>query len=375
MSREEEYKILKRLEGEWKWIARDNDTNLWVYKKEPNKHYWVNVWSDGSGGEHLPEELFRFIQWSDSEPHNIAKLIKGYESEETKVKDIKWFKEKFYKSVDRIEKAAMEGGGVFKYIHIDYIKNLIDQLDEPESLSQEWIDEHTWNNHSIRRPFVYVDDLQNIVVPNQEITEEQAYNKIAESFPASAKEIVLVLEKYYSGMLTGFSEELRESIVRAFDVEATSKTIEVLTGMTLEQIAEEARDGEIVLKKEQPIVPKYVADWISRHSGRFDLFPALKRLENNALSWDDVYEWYRGNTSKFVNAYLTGEYETEEQKYVIKLDDEVYLQRYEIDNKNIVTPFRIVGYLKEAAIKFNDKKRAEKVAELVEGKIEKVEDK
>ena len=133
----EEYELLKGLDDKWKWIARDNDTNLWVYKKEPNKHYWVNVWSDGSGGEHLPEELFRFIQWSDSEPHNIAKLIKGYESEETKVKDIKWFKEKFYKSVDRIEKAAMEGGGVFKYIHIDYIKNLINQLDEPEVLSSD----------------------------------------------------------------------------------------------------------------------------------------------------------------------------------------------------------------------------------------------
>ena len=76
---------------------------------------------------------------------------------------------------------------------------------------------------------------------------------------------------------------------------------------------------------------------------------------------------------KLARAWLYG-YTVEEQKYVIKLDDESYLQRYEIDNKNIVTPFRIVGHLKEVAIKFDNKERAEKVAELVEGKVEELEE-
>ena len=66
------------------------------------------------------------------------------------------------------------------------------------------------------------------------------------------------------------------------------------------------------------MIPQFVADWISERNEIFDLYPALKRLENSALSWEDVYEWYRKNTSKFVNAYLTGKYEVEEeQKYYV----------------------------------------------------------
>lgn len=40
-------------------------------------------------------------------------------------------------------------------------------LDNQEVLSQEWIDEHKYN-HYIGKPFVYVDDLQSLIVPKQE---------------------------------------------------------------------------------------------------------------------------------------------------------------------------------------------------------------
>ena len=76
----------------------------------------------------------------------------------------------------------------------------------------------------------------------------------------------------------------------------------------------------LVPKQELPVIPNCVAKWISIHHEQFDLYPALKRLENNALSWEDVYYWYRKNTHKFVDAYLTGEYEVEEeQKYVVMI--------------------------------------------------------
>lgn len=70
------------------------------------------------------------------------------------------------------------------------------------------------------------------------------------------------------------------------------------------------------LSHELPVIPKYVAEWITKHRDTFDLYPMLKRLEKNSSTWELTYKWYRENTHTFVNAYLTGEYEVEEeQKY------------------------------------------------------------
>lgn len=65
-----------------------------------------------------------------------------------------------------------------------------------------------------------------------------------------------------------------------------------------------------------PVIPKFVAEWITKHRDTYDLYPALRMLENNTLVWSPIYEWYRMNTHKFVNVYLTGACEVEkEQKY------------------------------------------------------------
>ena len=66
------------------------------------------------------------------------------------------------------------------------------------------------------------------------------------------------------------------------------------------------------------VIPQYVAEWIIRYRDKYDLYPALRLLENNTLVWGEIYEWHRMNTHKFVNAYLTGEYKVEEeQKYYV----------------------------------------------------------
>lgn len=297
-------------------------------------------------------------------------------------KDKEWLNNEVKERIKKIKtnRVSFKGNDFFDEGYIRGMKDvqtIANQLDELEVLLQERMDKNTVyaDVKGSVEAFLNRDSVKNLLVPKKKITEEQAYNKIAESFPTSAKEIELVLEKHYSSMLIEFSEELHESLMRALDVEATSKTIEALTGMTIEQIEEETRNGRIMSKQKLPVIPNYVANWIEKYTDYgYDLYPVLKRLENNALSWDSVYKWYRGNTRKFVNAYLTGEYEVEgEQKYVVKLDDECYLQRYEIDNTNIITPFRIVGYLKEVAVKFDDRKKAKKVAELVEGKVEEIE--
>ena len=117
------------------------------------------------------------------------------------------------------------------YIYTDDLMSIIDEVDEPEVLSQEWIEGNTSPVDDEGRLYIWKRDLENLLIPKQEL----------------------------------------------------------------------------------PVVPKYVADWITRYREKYDLYPALRLLENNTFVWGEIYEWYRMNTRKFVNAYLTGEYEVEEE--------------------------------------------------------------
>ena len=133
----EEYEVLKEhydMGGEW--IARDADGLLYYHKERPIKleHSSDNVWDShsfpmdtiGDG-----KKLFRFVKWTDSEPYNIAELIKEYESEETEVKkDIEWVKEEI---TEILLTSKKDGTNYFYYRDLkEKIYNAIDQLDEPE---------------------------------------------------------------------------------------------------------------------------------------------------------------------------------------------------------------------------------------------------
>src|SRR5699024_6533450 len=73
-----------------------------------------------------------------------------------------------------------------------------------------------------------------------------------------------------------------------------------LRKMTMDDVVPvEKLQGILVPKQEVSMIPNYVAKWISRHHEQFELYPALKRLENNMSSWENVYEWYRENTRNF----------------------------------------------------------------------------
>ena len=90
----------------------------------------------------------------------------------------------------------------------------------------------------------------------------------------------------------------------------------------------------LVPKRGLPVIPKHVGEWITRYREKYDLYPALRLLENNTLVWGEIYEWYRMNTRKFVNAYLTGEYEVEEeQKYYVNLDTAAYVAKWNGDGQ------------------------------------------
>ena len=147
-------------------------------------------------------------------------------------KGIKWLKEEVGEL--NLVDTVFEADGV-SYIDtavsVMQVYDLIDELDEPEVLSQDWVDKHAEYYEYLGYEVVPVDKLKTLIIPKQEL----------------------------------------------------------------------------------PAVPDYVADWITRYREKYDLYPALRLLENNRFVWGEIYEWYRMNTHKFVNAYLTGEYEVEEE--------------------------------------------------------------
>src|SRR5699024_7697624 len=187
---QEEYEVLKELEEGYKWIARNYNGALITYTDKPMKNpnlYWDSV------GERMDDRLFQFIQWEDEEPHNIAELIEEYESslnkatpwtinfesEETEVKkDLNWFKEKLelLKEIDRKmwEKSEPNSKNQSHFngsmATIDKVLDFLSQLDEPEVLSQEWLDENksSWTKLKIDSYYIPVEKLQNLLVPKQD---------------------------------------------------------------------------------------------------------------------------------------------------------------------------------------------------------------
>lgn len=97
-------------------------------------------------------------------------------------KDIQWLKEEVLKLQNNGDaktnqtEEEREIGRLQKWAWnncVDRVYELIDQLDEPEILSQEWIDKHAhavaYDGMPDDTEVVYVDDLQNLLVPKQEL--------------------------------------------------------------------------------------------------------------------------------------------------------------------------------------------------------------
>src|SRR5699024_6448344 len=135
---------------------------LITYTDKPMKN--PNLYWD-SFGERMDDSLFQFIQWEDEEPYEIAELIEEYEystehvshvvnervkalgkvwseSEEKEVKDLGWLKRSIDKRIKTIESddITFVGSEYYDEGYIDGMRDVlyrINQLDEPEVLSQE----------------------------------------------------------------------------------------------------------------------------------------------------------------------------------------------------------------------------------------------
>ena len=99
--------------------------------------------------------------------------------EETEVKkDLNWFKEKLelLKEIDRKmwEKSEPNSKNQSHFngsmATIDKVLDFLSQLDEPEVLSQEWLDENksSWTKLKIDGYYIQVEKLQNLLVPKQD---------------------------------------------------------------------------------------------------------------------------------------------------------------------------------------------------------------
>lgn len=335
---QEEYEVLKELDDKWKWIARDRGDSLFAFELKPFKDNCAWLWRGDSDFSRINKSGFQFIQWEDEEPYNIAKLIEEYEegvdlkgqmsvamdrleekcgiamkeirrvfggsgleSEETEVKDIEWLRNEIKKLQVYTNNPMF---GKFDQIRLWDVEELINQLDEPEVLSQEWIDKNKrpWTNLQGTKDYIAVSKIQNLLVPKQEITEEQV------------------------------TEYLRERSMTAVD--STLVHRENLVSKIVTEI---------------PTIPEFVAEFLEGREGYalYELFDDEWLYDNH----DELARWLYDNDEKtnrerelnLVLAQRVGyEVETEQRYYVMNNDDRMMLVRM-MDGKTITEadPFKL----------------------------------
>ena len=79
---DDELCILRNIDKEYKWIAKDRDGDLWIYTNKPKKEY-DRYWKDCSSSKSLSFEpldifknsLFTEIEWEDEEPVYIDDYV------------------------------------------------------------------------------------------------------------------------------------------------------------------------------------------------------------------------------------------------------------------------------------------------------------
>ena len=113
-------------------------------------------------------------------------------------KDIEWLKQEIGTEMIQLEPNRKERWSDVKYQTLRDVAQKIYQLDEPEVLSQEWIDEH--KKSYTMEDSIEISDLQNLLVPKQEevdLAYKDGYEK--------GKEYT-----FYKGYLEGLGDKEKE---------------------------------------------------------------------------------------------------------------------------------------------------------------------
>ena len=131
-------------------------------------------------------------------------------------KGIEWLKKEIATEMIQLEPNRKERRSDVRYQTLRDVAQKIDQLDEPEVLSQKWIDEHatavTYDEILDRTETTYVVDLENLIIPKEEseVTLNRAFEKIAEAYPMTKEEVCRHLEKFvaHGGKVTYGEQEV-----------------------------------------------------------------------------------------------------------------------------------------------------------------------
>ena len=67
--------ILRNLPEEFKYIARDQSSGIYIYREKPikSRYEWID---ETAMSLQLYNHLFQFVQWEDDEPYSIEELLK-----------------------------------------------------------------------------------------------------------------------------------------------------------------------------------------------------------------------------------------------------------------------------------------------------------
>ena len=216
-------------------------------------------------------------------------------------KGIEWLKKEIATEMIQLEPNRKERWSDVRYQTLRDVAQKIDQLDEPEVLSQKWIDEHatavTYDEILDRTETAYVVDLENLIIPKEEseVTLNRAFEKIAEGYPMTKEEVCRHLEKFvaHGGKVTYGEQE--------------------------------------VLSQELPVVPAWFDEWWKDMTkGEGNLFHNIAQFHDKLYSFGtrEAGDYINdiGNKKKLLNIIINElEYEVEdEQKYYVSERDEEY---------------------------------------------------
>ena len=148
-------------------------------------------------------------------------------------KNIEWLKKEIGTEMIELEPNRKEKWSDVKYQTLRSVAQKLNQLDEPEVLSQEWVDNNSVNasHDGVTDEYVHVIDLENLLVPNisemetVDITEEQIMDWLDDN---------------------------------DFFHHATAETV-LATAVDKGELGYYGTKYSVV---EKPVIPKYVADWI-----------------------------------------------------------------------------------------------------------------
>lgn len=127
-------------------------------------------------------------------------------------KDIEWLKKEIGTEMIELEPSRAEKWSDVKYQTLRSVAQKLDQLDEPEVLSQEWIDKHvtevTYDVILDQTEIVYVDELENLIVPKQESPVVPAwFHEWWKDVPRGGGNLFHNIERFYNELYSSGTRE------------------------------------------------------------------------------------------------------------------------------------------------------------------------